>query len=81
MTHGNTFNAVRNLLKKLGANKIIFVSLGNFGRPFQKIDYTISGDVYNPGYSYAQTSSNTKYLSYDSNAKKEISDLYDIFNS
>lgn len=26
MTHGNTFNAVRNLLKNIGANKIIFVS-------------------------------------------------------
>ena len=36
MTHGNSFNAVRNLLKQLGANKIIFVSLGNFGKPFQK---------------------------------------------
>ena len=28
MTHGNSFNAVRNLLENLGANKIIFVSLG-----------------------------------------------------
>lgn len=36
MTHGNTFNAVRNLLKHLGADKIIFVSLGNFSHPFRK---------------------------------------------
>lgn len=81
MTHGNTFNAVRNLLKSLGANKILFVSLGNFGRPFQKIDYTISGDVYNLGYAYAKTSSSVKYLTYNTNAKQEVSDLYDIFNS
>lgn len=36
MTHGNTFNAVRVLLETLGVNKIIFVSLGSFNKPFQK---------------------------------------------
>lgn len=81
MTHGNTFNSVRNLLKHLGANKIIFVSLGNFGRPFQKIDYQISGNVYDLGYSYTQTNATTQYLTYNTNAKQEVSDLYDIFNS
>lgn len=81
MTHGNTFNSVRNILKHLGANKIIFVSLGNFGRPFQKIDYNISGDVYELGYSYAQTNVTTKYLTYNTDAKQEVSDLYEIFNS
>ena len=81
MTHGNSFNAVRNLLQYLGANKIIFVSLGNFGRPFQKIDYAIKGDVFNTGYSYTPINFNTKYLTYNDAAKDEVSELYDIFNS
>lgn len=81
MTHGNSFNAVRNLLKQLGANKIIFVSLGNFGKPFQKRDYTIEGDVYNIGYTYIPTYSSVKSLIYNDAAKDEVSELYDIFNS
>lgn len=81
MTHGNTFNAVRNLLKQLGANKIIFVSLGNFGKPFQKRDYTIEGDVYNIGYTYIPANSSIKSLIYNDAAKDEVSELYDIFNS
>ena len=81
MTHGNTFNAVRNLLKYLGVNKIIFVSLGNFSRPFQKNDYTISGDVYKLGYTYELVQSTQQYLTYNDAAKNEIDELYNIFNS
>lgn len=81
MTHGNTFNAVRNLLKHLGVNKIIFVSLGNFSRPFQKNDYAISGDVYKLGYSYQLTQSTQQNLTYNYTAKNEIDELYTIFNS
>lgn len=81
MTHGNTFNAVRNLLKHLGADKIIFVSLGNFSRPFQKKDYKITGNVYDSGYSYKLLQSTQLYLIYDEDAKDEIDELYNIFNS
>lgn len=80
MTHGNSFNAVRNLLKYLGANKIIFVSLGNFGRPFQKWDYDINGDVYSIGYSYTLTNTTQIPFSFNSFAKEEVDVLYDIFN-
>lgn len=82
MTHGNTFNAVRNLLENLGVNKIIFVSLGLFGRSFKKIDYLISGSVYQPGYHYQQI--NQQELSsfeIKDSAKSEVAELYDIFNS
>lgn len=81
ITHGNSFNAVRNLLKSLGANKIIFISLGNFGRPFQKKDYNIIGDVYQNGYTYSLINSSERYFSYNNAAKDEVAVLYDIFNS
>ena len=81
MTHGNTFNAVRNLLKYLGADKIIFVSLGNFSRPFKKKDYKITGNVFDSGYNYELLQSTQQYLTYDEDAKDEIDELYNIFNS
>lgn len=81
VTHGNSFNAVRNLLKNLGVNQIIFVSLGNFGKPFQKRDYIINGDVYDIGYTYQLSNSCIKSFIFNDTAKDEVSELYDIFNS
>lgn len=82
MTHGNSFNAVRNLLEKLGANKIIFVSIGIFRSEFQRRDYTITGDVFSQGYTYQlETYQPLDNYEINSNAKKEVADLFDIFNS
>lgn len=82
MTHGNTFNSVRCLLESLGANKIIFISMGVFKKPFQKKRYTITGSVYKKDYSYQLTESSTLVdFRVNDNAKQEVSDLYDIFNS
>lgn len=82
MTHGNSFNAVRNLLEKLGANKIIFVSIGIFRSEFQRRDYTITGDVFSPGYTYQlETYQPLDNYEINSNAKTEVADLFDIFNS
>lgn len=81
MTHGNTFNAVRNLLKSEGANKIIFVSLGSFDKPFQKHDYKITGSVYKPGYKADLITSNELNCEHYIQAKDEVAALYDIFNS
>lgn len=82
MTHGNSFNAVKNLLESLGANKIIFVSIGIFRNDFQKYDYKITGDVFKPGYQY-ELESHELIGNYQINdkAKKEVSDLFNIFNS
>ena len=82
MTHGNSFNAVRNLLEELGANKIIFVSIGIFRSTFQKRDYKITGDVFSSNYTYEIE----KYQPIDNyqineNAKQEVSELSSIFNS
>lgn len=82
MTHGNSFNAVRNLLEELGANKIIFVSIGIFLSDFQKRDYTITGDVFSPGYTYQlETYQPIDNYELNNNAKQEVADLFDIFNS
>lgn len=82
MTHGNTFNSVRCLLESLGANKIIFISMGVFKKPFQKKEYNITGSVYGKNYSYQLTGSSTLVdFRVNDNAKQEVSDLYDIFNS
>jgi hypothetical protein len=82
MTHGNSFNSVRNLLESLGANKIVCVSLGLFRYPFQKRDYTISGDVYGKNYTFKlETCYRLINFEINEDAKEEVSDLYDIFNS
>ena len=82
MTHGNTFNAVRNILHELNATKIIFVSLGRFDNAFQKRDYSITGSVYELGYKTEELShERLNSFVIDDKAKKEVSELYDIFNS
>ena len=82
MTHGNSFNAVRNLLESLGANKIVFVSVGLFKSPFQKRDYTISGDVFSPNYTYQlETYQPISNFEINDDAKQEVAELFDIFNS
>lgn len=81
LTNGNSFEAVRNILKKEQVKKIIFVSLGRFKRPYFYQDYKINGDVFHPGYKYVLK--HKKMIDYgciDDNARKEVENLYDIFN-
>lgn len=81
MDHGNGFNAVRCLLESMGANKIIFVSMGSFRKQFQKKDYTISGVVYGPCYTYVlQSQQVLRNFVINESAKMEVDHLYDIFN-
>ncbi len=81
MNYGNGFNAVRCLLESIGANKIIFVSMGIFRKQFYLKDYTIIGNVYGSEYTYTLKSQRvlTNYVINDS-AKKEVDHLYSIFN-
>ncbi len=82
MTHGNTFNAVRTLFETLGANKIVCVSLGLFRKLFQKKDYTVTGDVFKTNYTFQIESSTVlDHFEINDNAKNEVKELYDIFNS
>lgn len=81
MDYGNGFNAVRCLLESIGANKIIFVSMGSFRKQFQKKDYIISGNVFGSGYTCILETQQvlTNFIINDS-AKMEVDHLYDIFN-
>jgi hypothetical protein len=81
-TFGNSFNAVRNLLKYLGANKIVFISLGSFVREFKKNNYEITGDVFSKNYTGKIISCESlSHAVYNTDAKTEVDALYDIFNS
>lgn len=81
MDHGNGFNAVRCLLETIGANKIIFVSMGIFRTQFQRKDYLIQGNVYGAGYTYSQSTEQIlTNFEINKSAKMEVDHLYDIFN-
>ncbi|WP_155834123.1 hypothetical protein [Butyrivibrio sp. VCD2006] len=81
MNYGNGFNAIRCLLEYIGANKIIFVSMGLFRQSFYKKDYIITGNVFAPGYGYElvnQEILNNYQICFA--AKQEIDYLYEVYN-
>lgn len=51
-THGTSSETTRHLLEHAGANKIVFITLGKFKVTYKKYDYTLTGDVFSPGYEY-----------------------------
>lgn len=84
MTHGNSFEAARNLFESLGAQKLIFVSLGRFENEYQKNDCLIEGDVYTSNYkarviNHVTISKGCFKINVE--AKREVERLYDIFNN
>lgn len=81
VTYGNSFNAIRNIFKYLDADKLIFVSLGNFGRHLELWDYEIHGNVFHTGYRYRRTSKNSTEQELNTKAKQEVTRLYSIFNN
>ncbi|RYE15182.1 MAG: hypothetical protein EOP45_18750 [Sphingobacteriaceae bacterium] len=46
---------MRNLLLAAGAAKVLFISLGKFGREYYKIDYQFQGNLFAPGYKFQRT--------------------------
>lgn len=81
LTHGNTFEAMRNLLRKAGAKNIIFVSLGRFKRDYIYQDYEIEGNVYKPnGFTYSEILKKRIFYRCNNQARIEVENLYDIFN-
>lgn len=81
LTHGNTFEAMRSILRKAGANKIIFVSLGRFKKNYIYQDFKISGDVTIPkGFTYKEIEREYRRYYCNEKAREEVRNLYDIFN-
>ncbi|MED3690278.1 hypothetical protein P4534_15915 [Peribacillus butanolivorans] len=52
VTYGPSFECMRNLLINEGVSEIILVAIGSFKKPYYIEDYTILGNVYEPGYTY-----------------------------
>lgn len=81
LTHGNSFEALRNMLRKAGANKIVFVSLGRFRRDYIYQEYDIEGDLFTKnGISYKLINREIMRGTYNEKARGEIRELANIFN-
>lgn len=79
LTHGNTFEALRNLLVACGVKKIIFVSIGKFMRSnenayAQKL-FSIDGDVHRVNYNATFNGVVHHFVSIDIAAKRSLGDL------
>lgn len=85
LTNGTSFETARNLLVKAGAEKVIFLALGRFKRGthgiYQKEDYTIDGNVFEPGYKFEINSKENCIGKYDETSRKEVRDIYNIIYS
>lgn len=81
LTHGNSFEAARNLLRKAGVSNIIFVTLGRFPYDYMFQEYSISGDIYTPNYTYKLESKSFEHnFTINVHAKQEVENLYNIFD-
>lgn len=83
LTHGNSFECARNLLKKEKVNKIIFVTLGRFPKPYQLQNYELSGNVFDINYNYSllnRLAIPQSSFEVDETAKSEVENLHRIFN-
>lgn len=83
LTHGNSFECARNLLKAAGVNKIIFVTLGTFNKDYQYQNYNLSGDIFSPNYNYKlidRSIIDRNSFKINKQAKDEVENLHYIFN-
>ncbi|NBI06830.1 phosphoribosyltransferase [Senegalia massiliensis] len=83
LNYGNSFETARNLLKKAGAKKVIFVALGKFRKPYIYQDYDIEGDVTTDYFNFELINRyDISHLSFEINdeAKNEVENLHKIFN-
>lgn len=83
LTHGNSFECARNLLRSAGVNKIIFVTLGTFRKNYQLQNYKLSGNIFSSCYKYElldKSIINSSRFTINNNAKDEVENLHNIFN-
>lgn len=84
LTHGNTFEALRNLLIKCKVKKIIFVSIGKFKRKdesyYTQRSFSIEGDVYSKNYT-AEFNTTAHYeVKFDNAAQRSLANLNYLSN-
>jgi len=83
LTHGNSFECARNLLKSAGVKKIIFVTLGTFRKNYQYQNYELDGNLFSKDYTAKLINrcviAKSKFT-INTKAKEETENLYNIFN-
>lgn len=52
MTNGYSAESAKHILFAAGAKKVIFITLGKFGRRYYSTNYSIKGDVFTKSYEY-----------------------------
>jgi len=79
LTHGNTFEALRNLLIKCEVKKIIFVSIGKFKRndesQYIQKSFSIEGDVYSGNYTAEFNTAACHEVEFDDAARRSLENL------
>ena len=82
LTHGNTFEAIRNLLIKCGVKKIIFVSIGKFKRygesQYIQKSFSIEGDVYSGNYTVEFNNAACHEVEFDHAARRSLENLGEL---
>lgn len=83
LTHGSTFESLRNLLVSCKVKKIIFVAVGKFKQNFEtsyvQKSFSIEGDVHKAN-NYTATFEKVAHhaVEFDDDAKRSLGDLRDL---
>lgn len=79
LSHGNTFEALRNLLIKCEVKKIMFVSIGKFKRndesQYIQKSFSIEGDVYSVNYTAEFNTVAHHNVTFDNAARRSLENL------
>ena len=82
LRHGNTFEALRNLLVECKVKKIIFVSIGKFMSKYENMyrqkSFSISGDVSTKHYTAEFAAQHNFYI--DNDARRSLQHLRELAN-
>ena len=84
LRHGNTFEALRNLLVECKVKKIIFVSIGKFMSKYENMyrqkSFSISGDVSTKHYTAEFESAAQHNIDIDNDARRSLQHLRELAN-
>lgn len=57
-TYGTSCETVRSLFLKAGASKVLFITMGKYGKEYHKYDYSLEGDIFG-NYTYKKAGKRT----------------------